>query len=364
MTDDVKKALEAINAALGIQSTKPTDSEAENKKGSSEEKTKGLNMFEQEAAPKSQEQLRKGLDTNTDSILNDEMLGVGNESLSGIDPRLARAGSNIENGYNANQLYSNYGKDTIKNDPYGNLNNLSFNDTLDLSRRTDTLNNMVRRDPVSIGHRTNSSYGSQGIAFNDRQKNEGIETQEQRQMRMNEQLAQQRQSQTVSLLGDLDRYPLELRQQIDAARVRVAELIGTNEANLVDAFRRAIMDLAYVQTGQMTLQQAQAKFLMYLALNAKSRVVQKVYQLFQSDPELARLMGNAMGAGGDINAINMAIGNSQGWRNFIEKLNAGERDEAYRALQAVIQGAAAVGSASNSMYIISGGSGAGKLSPF
>lgn len=319
------------------KSDKPTTKDDTPKSGSSDG-----SFGASEGSPKTSETLRTtSLTTDPQSVLKQSM-GVGGDTIEDAYNNLGARSSGIAASYDPASLFNSYGKDTVKNDPYGNLNDLSFEDTLASSRRADALNNMVRRDPVDIGYRTNSSYGSQGINFRDRQKNEGIETQEMRQMRMNEELAKQRQSQTVALLGDLDRYPLELKQQIDATRLDVAKLIGTNEINLVNTFREAVRDLAYVKTGQMSLDMAFQKYLLNLSYHTKSRVGQYIYQLWKKDPELSRIVGNMMGSGADVSAINAAIGNSAVWKDFISRLNAGEGQEAYNFLMAGTGGFAAI----------------------
>lgn len=121
----------------------------------------------------------------------------------------------------------------------GNLNGKSFEQTLNLSRAADALNNSRHWDPGTTGRTTNSKFGSQAAQMGKSERWEPIETQEMRQMRQNEEIERGVRERDVKRQGDVQDYALDLQKKTDDARYAMSAALNMSDKDVEQALRQA-----------------------------------------------------------------------------------------------------------------------------
>lgn len=167
-----------------------------------------------------------------------------------------------------------------KDDPYGNLNQKSFNDTLNLSRQADVYNNRLRWHPGLVGRTTyhlGSTEGTRGEAF----RREPIETQEMRQMRANENISNLSRQRQANLQGDINQYGLDLQRQSDQFQAQFAHQLGIGQDAVNRAMQNALIQGEYTQINSAQLQQKLNRFMQELALEIQTKKGGYIYDIYQ-----------------------------------------------------------------------------------
>ena len=148
--------------------------------------------------------------------------------------------------------YAFYGQNMGKNNPAGNLNNMSFNRTLNMSRLTDAFNNRLRHraDPRGIGQENFVSGAgvSARTGSNGQWVNRDIETEEIRQMERNRQLDALQRGRQTGRAEDVQDHKLELQKNIDQNKIELTQQLGTSEVELNRFMQENIFNSQYTKS--------------------------------------------------------------------------------------------------------------------
>ena len=177
------------------------------------------------------------------------------------------------------RIYRWYNSNLAKNNPNGNLNNQSFDRTLDASRQADMLNNRQYWKAARIGHRTNSSFGSTGIIAGQAYKYEPVETQETRQMRANEELDLNARKLQQQLAADTQRYPLDMQRMFDEADKDMAKYVATTGVDINKHMQQGVWDKEYGDSFNTYWSNMTTKFSKELDEDLRQRVLNNMAKL-------------------------------------------------------------------------------------
>ena len=177
------------------------------------------------------ETLKQG--ENEDALKNQDKLGKGVVDRSRRDDTYFHPSAGL------NLSREQYG---------GNINEQDFDTTLRYSRMADMLNNRMHLTPSSIGART-ATRGSSGTGIDQigigMQKGPQVETEETRQMRMNEQLAAQQRQQDIARQGNIWSRTLEIQKGLDQNMVAMASKIGMDGMELANLIAKLQIQKEY-----------------------------------------------------------------------------------------------------------------------
>lgn len=239
-------------------------------------------------------------------------------------------------------IVSWHDENLAQNNPYGNLNNKTYNQTLNLSRMADRFNNHLDWEPGTVGRTTyhlGNVEGDTGKAY----RRDPIETQEMRQMRANENIdALARQGQ-AGLQSDMNRYGLDLQRQSDTNQATFAQQLGLGQDDINRALQNALIQGEYTQPNSMQIQMKMQRFVQEIALESKTKLGQYLYNTYQKcGPVVASYISQVVSGQKGMSFdellsseyIQSAI-NASGARTSEEKL------EVYKTLYATLSTAAA-----------------------
>lgn len=193
----------------------------------------------------------------------------------------------IQEGYSPAQrasLSNVYGRN-LRDNPLGNLNNMSAEDTLAASRAADARNNRQRFMQGDIGART-FSMGSSGIEDPRLERVSPVETQETRQMRANEALDAYARQRQAGLAADIEAHSLELQQQRDNNIMQIAQSYGITDPTIMSKIRNLYTDLSWATPTQLAQQLQSADFMNKIRANFGDRMANFYYQVYQEAPFL------------------------------------------------------------------------------
>jgi hypothetical protein len=190
------------------------------------------------------------------------------------------------------QWQHNHGKGNYR----GNLNNKSFEQTLNLSRAADALNNSRHWDPGTMGRTTNSKFGSQAAQMGKSERWEPIETQEMRQMRQNEEMEKQVRERDVKRQGDTQDYALDLQKKADEARFNMSQALNMSDKDVEQALRQAAINVNMNLPAQTRASQMITNFAEELKLYTDTTFGNYVVGVFNKcGPEVAQIIGSTRG---------------------------------------------------------------------
>lgn len=225
----------------------------------------------------------------------DEALNDVNKQNKNIATSMQQQ-SAIQNMYDqaAKQGISNVYGTNLKDNPLGNLNNMSADSTLAASRAADAYNNRLRYMQGDIGART-FTMGSSGISDPTINKVAPIETQEMRQMRANEDIDKLVRQQQANLAADIERHGLDLQTQKDLNILNIAQQYGITNPNIANVMRELGTELAWGNPTRMAQQLTQQKFVNYIRANFGQDVAEFYTSLMRHNPALAYVAANSNG---------------------------------------------------------------------
>lgn len=177
------------------------------------------------------------------------------------------------------KMYGYWNWDLAKNNPNGNLNNLSFESTLHQSRIADALNNKRHWKAAKIGRRTNSGFGTNEFQEGYSERWEPTETQEMRQMRVNEKLAEEARQRQVNRAENIQDYPFELQKRADQYKQQLAYYQAQTGVDVNRLMQKGIFDSEYSQSWNTYWNNYVTRFATELGLDVKDRVFQKAINL-------------------------------------------------------------------------------------
>lgn len=225
----------------------------------------------------------------------DEALNDTNKQNKNITTAMQQQ-SAIQNAYDqgVKQGISNVYDTNLKNNPLGNLNNMSADDTLAASRAADAYNNRLRYMQGDIGART-FTMGSTGIADPTINKVAPIETQEMRQMRANESIDNLVRQQQANLAADIERHGLDLQAQKDQNILTIAQQYGITNPNIASAMRQMGAELSWGNPTRLAQEIQSRKFLNYIQANFGHATAEFYSSLMMHNPALAYIAANSNG---------------------------------------------------------------------
>lgn len=197
----------------------------------------------------------------------------------------------------AQALRINPAQDTnfAKQSRYGNLNRKPFNNTLNLSRLADALNNKRHWVARDIGRRTNSGFGTMEGQQSSGERWEPIETQEMRQMRANEALDRQQRQEDIALQSKINAYPYTLQTRTDDITNNLAQQVGMDNIS----FKRAVQDAVFRANYELPTNAAQTQkvqtYAKYLQAEFGSTIMVNALKLYRESPTAAQLYIQGMG---------------------------------------------------------------------
>ncbi len=180
---------------------------------------------------------------------------------------------------NMNRLYAWWNNNFAKNNPRGNLNGQSFDNTLNASRQADALNNRQYWRAARIGKRTNSSFGSTGITAGQAYKYAPIETQETRQMRANENVDLLARKGQQQLATEMQQYPFEMQQAIDKNILELDKLATTTGFDIKKYMQQSVWDSEYGDSFDTYWANLKSKFGKELDEDLRQRVLNNLSSL-------------------------------------------------------------------------------------
>lgn len=185
----------------------------------------------------------------------------------------------------------------------GNLNGMDFAATRNLSRAADRLNNRNWWKGGNVG--LNTVDGQQGYEASRTYKREPIETQEMRQMRMQEDLTKHR------ITGDIDNALETLRWRIEAGKQSRQMLYDTlrditkGDQKVLDDLRNAMINVKYLTPGTLKFQEAMQEFLTKMGINKDTYWSNVINNLAMNQGvEIAMITGSIVGMSHNIDTDN------------------------------------------------------------
>lgn len=185
----------------------------------------------------------------------------------------------------------------------GNLNGMDFAATRNLSRAADRLNNRNWWKGGNVG--LNTVDGQQGYEASRTYKREPIETQEMRQMRMQEELTKHR------ITGDIDNALETLRWRIEAGKQSRQMLYDTlrditkGDQKVLDDLRNAMINVKYLTPGTLKFQEAMQEFLTKVGINKDAYWSNVINNLAMNQGvEVAMITGSIVGMSHNIDTNN------------------------------------------------------------
>ena len=203
---------------------------------------------------------------------------------------------NVLNGLTPQQFYKLYGYwdwNLAKNNPNGNLNNKTYNNTLYNSRLADAFNNRKYWKAARIGHRTNSSFGSTGIQQGQAIQYAPIATQEARQQRANEQVEMLARQGQQALATAMQGYKFNVQQGADKIRQGLADYISKNQIDLSKHVQESVWDKQYNGSFDAYWNNQMKRFATELDMDVKNWGLETMARL---EPPLKQMYASLNGA--------------------------------------------------------------------
>ena len=166
----------------------------------------------------------------------------------------------------------------------GNLNGLTYESTMNLSRAADALNNKRWWKPGRAGLFT-KKYGVDRGEIGSSERWEPIETQEMRQMRQNEGVEAYVRQRDANRQANVQDYAQELRRKADDSIYTIANLLGTSDVNINNAIRNGVVGLNINTLSATQLGFATSEIISDIALRTKNRLLQAVAENMQKNPD-------------------------------------------------------------------------------
>lgn len=197
-----------------------------------------------------------------------------------------------------------------RNNWRGNLNGMSFQETLQRSRLADETNNKLHAMPTDIGRRTyHMGATGTGVEGATPRQWDKIETQEMRQMRANEGIDSLARQGDVGLAGKVRGYSYELQSMADKMQSAIAQATGQADINVAQAFQQAVQNVSYTLPANIRFQQILTNFTQTLAYQLKDRALQYCLQKYGTDPAYVQHYFDMFANGSSVGDISNIIYN-------------------------------------------------------
>ena len=220
------------------------------------------------------------------ALAGDKMLNnIAQQNASLYTHNAQQAG--IQQAYTPGQrsAISNVYGHNLKDNPLGNLNNMSADDTLAMSRAADARNNRQRFMQGDIGART-FTMGSSGIEDPQITRVNPIETQEMRQQRANESLDIHARQRQADLAADIESHALTLQKTRDNNLMQIAQVYGMTDPYMQQKLRSLYTDLTWETPARLAQQLRQSDFINKIRANFGDKLAQMYFELYRDNPWL------------------------------------------------------------------------------
>lgn len=176
----------------------------------------------------------------------------------------------------------------------GQLTGKNYSDTERLSRLADALNNRRWWRSGDIGSRTLKG-GAQGIELGRSERWEPIETQEMRQMRQNEGIANRVRQEQAQLQADVNRHALDIRKAGDEAAIGQQRQFAALDPQLESTFRQLSAELNYKLPATTSLQMYINTLTQYIGNQISYDLASDFYNVWEKNPVLSSMLANRTG---------------------------------------------------------------------
>lgn len=177
------------------------------------------------------------------------------------------------------KLYGYWDWNLAKDQPTGRLNEKSFQDTKQLSRLADALNNKLHWITGTSGYRTNSSFGTQEGERGKSERWEPIQTQEMRQMRADEQVDAATRARQMGLSASIQEYPLQIQKQMDNLQQQLTNTVSQTNLDLQRLMQASAWDAEYKGNWNAYWSNFMTKYTRELDADIKDRVLERMTML-------------------------------------------------------------------------------------
>lgn len=180
----------------------------------------------------------------------------------------------------------------------GNLNGLTFESTMNLSRAADALNNKRWWKPGRAGLFT-KKYGVDRGEIGNSERWEPISTQEMRQMRQNENVDAYVRQRDANRQANVQDYAQELRRKADDSMFTLTNLLNTNEMTIMQSLREAGIGINVGTVGNAITGMQVTNFTTQLAKRTKNEYLEFLAKFMKNNPDAVNKMASQLMAGID-----------------------------------------------------------------
>ena len=238
--------------------------------------------------------------------------GVANDMINqgGTGAGTGTAGDIAQNRYahNAGKANPYMDIDWVKKSRWGNYNNMSYNNTLGLSRLADAFNAQRAWFAPSVNPLSRGGEGG-GVKINLVQ-NPTINTEEQRAMGINRQLAAQRGSFDLARQDRSQNVPITLEEAVSKGILNAGQQKDLQNLGFGDQLRRDIWNKIYNAEYSQSLSERMQQFAADLAQQEAGENAEFLMKTFAKDPTLAVMTAQMLGAGAQMPSMETWLNNS------------------------------------------------------
>ena len=232
---------------------------------------------------------RKGMDP-------DKLFADANDQTNATSEALYKAGEGAKQQTHLQDQYLNGGKtkanpkadiDVSTQDPFGNYNNMGWEDTLRMSRLADAYN--------SQRHWEKGRISLDGTGADNRYvQNTPVQTEEQRRAGITRDLNKQQAQLTLERNNASLAYPLELQKMFDKTSDDAYRASMEIQRNWADNARRARFDAQFRQEYAQALQKDLMFWSQEMSQYQNNKVATIIWNMMESDPQFAAWLSTNM----------------------------------------------------------------------
>lgn len=220
------------------------------------------------------------------------------DEKQGTQQTISENGENADKTQNRGALdnFQNGGMDQVNpqaktnipvEDPFGNYNNLSWDQTLGLSRLVDAYNNQR--------HWTPGNFNADGTgAISQYVQNEPIQTEETRRGEIVRQGIGQQQAYSLGRANEALSYPLELTKMFDRSWNSAQDAAMELRRNYADMVQRARFDSEYRDMFRQALQKDIQRWTIELGQYEDNKVARALWNEFSRNPQYIQFLAGVM----------------------------------------------------------------------
>ena len=222
-----------------------------------------------------------------------------------------QAGNLAQNRYaqNAEKVNPNINTDWVKNNPWGNVNDMSYSDTLNLARLADAFN--AQRGWFAPNVNPLSRGGEGGGIHTNMIQNPQLNTQEQKQMDLNRQYASQRMAYDQARQDKSKNIPITMEEAIAKGILDKGQQQDLINLGFGDQLRRDIWNNIYNKEYSQNITERMQQFAADLAQQEAGENANFLMNVFAKDPTLAVITAQMLSNGAQMPSYETWLSNNQ-----------------------------------------------------